>query len=127
MSEQDNEPLSAVAWCLVALTFGALGCAGGWFARDYQARHEKADNRVTLTYASHDWNELIGHLHEMPPDLVALVGYVGDDGDIHALSQSDLQCAALYDMHAMPLPVAVNGTWSGQLKACASLRTEPAP
>lgn len=90
MSEQNDESLSAVAWCLVALTFGALGCAGGWFARDYQARHEKAENRVTLAYVATDWYRLLVSLRELETGSVALVGYAGDDGDVHALAESDL-------------------------------------
>jgi hypothetical protein len=43
-----------------------------------------------LTAASHD--DLLALLKEVPPDAVILIGYRGDDGDIHALSESDLRC-----------------------------------
>jgi hypothetical protein len=51
----------------------------------------ETDIDVTVPFVVDRKADLLAILRSLPPGTVALVGYVGDDGDAHALSEADLR------------------------------------
>lgn len=49
-------------------------------------------------------NELLAFLRTLPPDTLAMVGYVGDDGNAHALTEADLSVKAKRITYVEPEP-----------------------
>lgn len=85
-------PPGEIAICTPNSPWCVSGCAEPEDAADVDVQALDEDDAATLTlgYVDRSREDLLTFLRTLEPRTVALVGYRGEDGDIHMLTEADL-------------------------------------